>query len=47
MKPRPASPDASQRRFRLFAPILAGATLRDRLIACTGALIGIAVTWIM
>jgi len=26
----------------LFAPTLAGATLRDRLIACTGALIGIA-----
>lgn len=30
--------------FRLFAPILAGATLRDRLIACLGALAGIAIT---
>lgn len=47
MKPEPASPDLTQRRFRLFAPILAGATLRDRLIACTGALIGIAATGIL
>jgi CBS domain-containing membrane protein len=38
---------APKQRFRLFAPILAGATLRDRLIACTGALIGIAVTGIL
>lgn len=30
--------------FRLFRPILAGATLRERLIACLGALIGIALT---
>lgn len=30
--------------FRLFVPILAGATLRDRAIACLGALIGIAST---
>lgn len=29
---------------RLFRPILAGATLRERLIACLGALIGIAMT---
>ena len=29
---------------RIFAPILAGASLRDRLIACAGALIGIALT---
>lgn len=29
---------------RLFNPILAGATLKERLIACLGALIGIAVT---
>lgn len=29
---------------RLFRPILAGATLRERLIACLGALIGIALT---
>ena len=31
-------------RFRLFAPILAGATLRERLIAVAGALIGIGLT---
>ncbi|PZM16288.1 HPP family protein [Rhizobium tubonense] len=31
-------------KFRLFAPILAGATLRERLLACLGALIGIALT---
>jgi len=30
--------------FRLFVPILAGATLRDRLIACFGALLGISIT---
>ncbi|MGU3359045.1 HPP family protein [Methylobacterium sp. M6A4_1b] len=30
--------------FRLFRPILAGATLRERLIGCLGALIGIALT---
>ena len=30
--------------FRLFRPILAGATLRERLIACVGALIGITLT---
>lgn len=27
-----------------FVPILAGATLRDRLLACVGALIGVALT---
>jgi len=32
------------KRLSLFDPILAGATLRDRLIACAGAAIGIAVT---
>ena len=31
-------------RFKPFEPILAGATLRDRLFACAGALIGIALT---
>lgn len=31
-------------RFRLFSPILAGATLRERLMACLGALIGIGLT---
>ena len=30
--------------FRLFVPILAGATLRERIIACIGAAIGIALT---
>ena len=31
-------------KFRLFAPILAGATLKERLIGCVGALIGICLT---
>ena len=31
-------------RFPLFSPILAGATLRERLIGCLGALIGICLT---
>jgi len=31
-------------RFRLFVPILAGATLRERALACLGALIAIALT---
>jgi CBS domain-containing membrane protein len=31
-------------RFKPFDPILAGATLRDRLFACAGALVGIALT---
>jgi CBS domain-containing membrane protein len=31
-------------RFRLFNPLLAGATLRERAIACIGALVGIALT---
>lgn len=31
-------------RLRLFRPILAGASLRDRLLACAGALVGIALT---
>ncbi|WP_431320390.1 HPP family protein [Rhizobium sp. YTU87027] len=31
-------------RFRLFSPILAGATLRERMFACLGALIAIALT---
>lgn len=34
-------------RFRLFAPILAGATLRERLIACVGALVGIGLTGVI
>ena len=32
------------RHFRFFAPILAGATLRERTIACIGTLIGIGLT---
>lgn len=32
------------RHFRFFAPILAGATLRDRTIACIGSLVGIGLT---
>ncbi len=31
-------------KFRLFTPILAGATLRDRLIACLGSVLSIALT---
>ena len=31
-------------RFRVFAPVLAGATLYERLIACAGALVGIGLT---
>jgi CBS domain-containing membrane protein len=41
--PAPALPPA-RKRFRLFVPILAGATLRDRAVACLGALIGIGLT---
>ncbi|WP_208109731.1 HPP family protein [Dongia mobilis] len=33
-----------RRPWRLFAPILAGATLRERLIGCLGVLIGVAAT---
>jgi CBS domain-containing membrane protein len=33
-----------RRAHRIFAPILAGATIRERLIACLGALVGIALT---
>jgi CBS domain-containing membrane protein len=35
---------ALNRHLRLFHPMLAGATLRERLLACLGALIGIALT---
>jgi CBS domain-containing membrane protein len=34
-------------RARLFVPILAGASLRDRLFACLGALVGIALTGVI
>ena len=47
MMSEPTPGTTSKRRFRFFAPILAGATLRDRLIACTGALIGIALTGLL
>ncbi|RUW97599.1 HPP family protein [Mesorhizobium sp. M00.F.Ca.ET.151.01.1.1] len=33
--------------FRLFVPILAGATLRERVLACIGATIGIALTGVI
>lgn len=36
------SPARPKPRFPLFRPILAGATLRDRVVACFGALVGIA-----
>lgn len=35
------------RPFKLFVPILAGATLRDRLLACCGALVGIGLTGLL
>lgn len=35
------------RRFRLFSPILAGATLRERLVACVGALVSIGLTGVI
>lgn len=46
MPPSSNSPQPSHpfQRLHLFVPILAGATLRDRLIACLGALISIALT---
>ncbi len=34
-------------KIRLFSPILPGATLRDRLLACLGALLGIGLTSLM
>ncbi|MDM9625849.1 HPP family protein [Rhizobium sp. S152] len=38
------SPIPPNRRHLLFSPILAGATLRERLFACLGALVGISLT---
>jgi len=40
----PDTPPKAPGRFRPFRPILAGATLRERAIACLGALLGIALT---
>lgn len=40
----PAGQPKRPRGSRLFVPILAGATLRERLVACLGALIGIGLT---
>lgn len=45
--PNTAEPGARDGRLpglRIFRPILAGATLRERLVACVGALVGIALT---
>ncbi|WP_438754363.1 HPP family protein [Pararhizobium sp. O133] len=42
MSPKVGSKSAH--RFRLFSPILAGATLRERLVACIGALVSIGLT---
>lgn len=36
--------NSQRRRFRLFVPILAGAKLAERMVACVGALLGIALT---
>ena len=40
----PEQQAAKSSGFRLFRPILAGATLRERLVACLGALAGITLT---
>ena len=42
----PIPTDSRRRSFarRLFVPILAGATLHERTVACLGAIIGIALT---
>lgn len=38
---------AMTERFRIFHPLLAGATLRDRMVACVGAMVGIALTGLL
>ncbi|WP_374383948.1 HPP family protein [Dongia sp.] len=43
----PPPPDPTGRKPRFFLPILAGATWRDRAIACLGALVGICVTYLL
>ena len=49
MPPKGLRDAASKRSLssRLFHPMLAGATLRDRLLACLGALVAIALTGLM
>ncbi|MEJ0060557.1 MAG: HPP family protein [Terricaulis sp.] len=39
-----SSAPAPSARFKMFQPILAGATVRDRVIACVGAVLGISLT---
>ncbi len=45
--PRPGSLTPHRPGFHLFHPILAGATLRDRIVACAGALVGVALTGLL
>lgn len=40
----PDQPRGKLPKFQLFRPILAGVTLRERLVACLGALVGITLT---
>ena len=47
MSSTPASPEPTGRKQRFFLPILAGATFRDRAIACVGALVGICITYLL
>lgn len=44
MSPAPSSPPPHKPKFKLFVPILAGATLGDRLFASFGAVLGIGLT---
>lgn len=43
----PPAPEPAAPKPRFFVPILAGATWRDRLVACLGALLGISVTYFL
>ncbi len=42
----PFDPKPDDRKHRFFVSILAGATWRDRVIACLGALVGISASLI-
>lgn len=42
--PQPSDKTGLRSSFRLFQPILAGASLRDRVIACVGSVIGVSLT---